>query len=450
MPYGSEGIRRITESIEENDTAFDTRIADNTTNRIDASGTYPFNVGRHQFIENGRFAQSLSDATDLTDLPGKMQITAGDGDEHIFGARELVRYVPNYELLWGSASWAESELQPGQHFAPEFSNEAGDDGYRVHYEGTADGVSVTLEQYQASNGLVDSRPVDTETLETHGWDHTKPHINRGFINWYGAGLWRHNLSYPIENNDGETDDQRNVTVGRTSNQDDVATDEINLNVQVRVWADAGAPEFAINVCSIGALIRGNATQRNREKSAVLWGIGGSISQYPADNVADAVAARIDPARREVAVESAPPIFEPNNGIMGLTVFAVHKDDPDLSVDFTDPDDDGTSEGANPGPNGRGETDVMQYTRSVSSIPTEEGIRADGTEGTVPAMRELTTTIGDAGGNNSAGTSTGGEQQNVKRLVFPDDVVIFLPRTDPASNVTDGTIRYLKTLFDQDW
>jgi len=46
MPGSSFSPRRITESIERNDTAFDTRVADVTTNRIDASGEYDFNTGR--------------------------------------------------------------------------------------------------------------------------------------------------------------------------------------------------------------------------------------------------------------------------------------------------------------------------------------------------------------------------------------------------------------------
>lgn len=116
---------RIIDALQRNDTSFDTRLADNTTNRLDIPGTYPFNTGRHRFLENGTFISDLADLTDanaFTDLDAKFHIRATEGDEHIFGGREPIRYVPNYELLWGCAAWAESALQDGQHFAIEFSN----------------------------------------------------------------------------------------------------------------------------------------------------------------------------------------------------------------------------------------------------------------------------------------------------------------------------------------
>lgn len=123
MPSGSYGWRRITESIEANDTAFNTRAADSTANRIDASASYPYNLGRHRFLENGSLIRDINDTTALADLEGKMQVTASAGDEHIFGTREIVRYVPNYELLFGMAAWAETALTDGQHFAIEFSDD---------------------------------------------------------------------------------------------------------------------------------------------------------------------------------------------------------------------------------------------------------------------------------------------------------------------------------------
>jgi len=221
---------------------------------------------------------------------------------------------------------------------------------------------------------------------------------------------------------------------------------------VRVWAEAGADPVTVNVCSLGALIRGNATEFDREKPAIFWTLDGGISQYPTDNVSSALAARIDPDRRQVVAKAQPPIFQPTDAgvTMELGVFAVHEDHPDLTVNFDDPDDDGTDEGPSPAAQAKASTDVMQYTRDVTSIPTTTDIRADGTTGEVTDMRHLTTTIGEAGANKAAGASTGGELADIKRLVFPEDVVIFLPRTDPAGNTSSGTMQFLKPLFEQDW
>lgn len=449
----SKAVSKIIGSIERNDTEFETRIADNTSNRIDASGEYSFNIGRHRFLENGTFITDITDTTALSDQDAKMQVTATAGDEHIFGARELLRYVPNYELLWGVASWSEGTLQEGQHFSKELMDAAGENGYRYHYQGTADGLQVTLEQFQGSTTPVDTYTVDLSKYTEHGFDHTAPHLGRCFLNWYGAGLARYQWSYPVRNaTSGDIDDQRNPVLGKTANDDDVATDRINLRVQTRVWCEAGAPDLTVNICSMGALIRGGAAQRNREKPAIFWDIGGSISQYSTDNVTDAIAARIDPNRRDVAVQCQPPLFTPagSSVVMSLEIYAVHKDHPDLTVNFDDPDDDGTDEGPSPAAQSKAQTDVMQYTRDVTSIPTTTDIRADATTGLVPDMRHITSTVGNSGGGNAPGSTTGGEAGNIKRNVYPDDVVIFLPRTDPSGNTTSGRIRWMKPLFEQDW
>jgi|GEM_PF-5815922 hypothetical protein len=60
----SFGVQDIVDAIRDNDTSFDTRVADNTTNRLDVPGTYPFNIGRHYLLENGTFIGDLADLSD--------------------------------------------------------------------------------------------------------------------------------------------------------------------------------------------------------------------------------------------------------------------------------------------------------------------------------------------------------------------------------------------------
>lgn len=434
--------------------AFDEQVADNTTNRIDASGTYDFNIGRHIFLENGTFIRNIDNTTALVDLPSKFQVTATAGDEHVFGARELIRYVPVYELLTGAAAWADTALTDGQHFAIEFSGDTFENGYRYHFRNTTGTPELLLEQ--ASGGSVvkrnDAELDELEAREKLGFSHTQPFIARKKLNWYGAGECRFEPSFPLVGDDDEIIDQTNPIIGRTGNRDDVATQEANQRIQVRVWCDEGAADLTVNICSLGAIVRGNATEVDREKPALFWGVGGSISQYPTDNVADAMAARIDPERNNVVSKVEPPIFQPNGSgiVMELGVYAVHKDHPDLTVNFDDPDDDGTNEGPSPAAQSRAQTDVMQYTRDVTSIPTATDIRADGTTGLVPDMRQLTLSRAESGGQTSPGAVTGGEVSDLKRVIFKDDVVIFLPRTSPLSNTTSATIEFLKPVFLQDW
>ena len=452
----SKAVSKLRRILTRNDTAFDTKVADTTVNPIDASGAYDFNIGRHFLLENGTFISDLSDLADpdhFADLDGKMQVTAKAGDEILFGGRELVRYVPNYELLFGAAAWAESTLTAGQHIAVEFADDTAAEGYRYHYQydDTLGRPTLTLEQI-ADDIVVDDLDGGLAERERHGFDHTKPSTHRTFINWYGAGLARYRLSYPVRDDDGDISKQANPTVGRTANDDDVATGNPNLRLQMRVWAEAGADPVTANVSSLGALIRGNATEIDREKPGIFWNVGGSISQYPTDNVTDAMAARIDPTRNNVAVKVLPPLFQPTgSGVtMELSIYAVHKDNPDLTVNFADPDDDGTDEGPSPAAQARRQTDVMQYTRDVTSIPTTTDIRADGTTGLVPDMRHITSTVGQSSGGNDPGSTTGGESATIKRNVYKDDVLVFLPRSDPEGNVTAGTIQWLKPLFAEDW
>lgn len=443
----SGGMRDVEDAIRENDTAFDTRVADNTVNRLDIPGTYTFNRGRHRLVINGSFIFDTSSTSKFTDLDGKWQLTASAGDELIFGSRELLRYVPNYELLWGVASWAESALQEGQRFHVEFSDDAQENGYAYTFEGTADEPTLTLKQFQGSTTPVDTVDVDLDGLRNHNFSVTEPFVCRQFVNWYGAGVGRSTLSFPTQGPDGEVD-QKNPHIGSTFNADDVATNNINLRPQVRVEVDAGAPDLTVNVCSIGALVRGNATEFDREKTSVFWNLGGAISQYYTDNNA-VLAGRIDPTRNNVVAKIQPPIVAPaGTTTMAVLVGAVHKDHPDLTVNFDDPDNDGTDEGPAPAAQTRAEDDVMQWTTDVTAYPTTTDIRADFTTGSVPDVRELTTAVAE-GDKQTTSSTAAGELADIKRIIYPDDVVLFIPRTDPAGTTTDGTIQYLKTLTEQD-
>lgn len=253
--------------------AFDEQIADNTRGRLDASGAYTFNIGRHIFLENGTFINDIADTTALVDLNGKMQVTADADDEHVFGGRETIRYVPVYELLVGAAAWADSTLTAGQHYAIEFGGDTMQNGYRYHFEGGTP-PTLTLEQFSGGN-VVDSNDAELDELEAQtSFDHTKPFVGRKKINWYGAGQCLFEPSYPRTNQDGEVVEQVNPIFGRTANRDDVATENANQRVQVRVWAESGAdPVTSISVRSgqLFAATRRRLTARNR-RSFGTWAV----------------------------------------------------------------------------------------------------------------------------------------------------------------------------------
>lgn len=451
----SFSIKDLEDIIARSDDAFDQRIADSTTNRLDIPASYPYNTERHRFEEDGVFIKDADNTSALTDHRGKFQVTAAAGEEHSFRTHEILRYVPNYELLWGLAVWAEADLTNGQHYALEFTDDGPDNGYRYHFEGTADGVDITLEQFRGGS-IVDSVAFMVgDVMQKEGiqqFDYTEPAVYRAFVNWYGAGECRFTASYPLFDGDGNVAEQTNVELGRTANSDDIATDRINNRIGLRVWADAGADAVTVNLGSMGALIRGSATQFDREKAPTFWDVGGSISQYPTDNAADTMAARIDPNRTQVAVSMLPPSFKPaGTGVfMEMGVYAADKNTTGLTVNFDDPDDDGTDEGPAPAAQAVAQNDVMQYTRNVTAFPTTTDIRADGTTGLVPDMRLLSTTVGESGQGSGGGEQTGGERPGIKRNIDPDNVVLFIPRTDPSGSTTSGRIRWMTPVFEEDW
>lgn len=451
----SFSIKDLEDVVARSDDAFDQRVADNTVNRLDIPGGYDYNTERHRFLADGTLIQDPANTDRLIDADGKFQILAAAGETNEFRTREILRYVPNYEILWGAAVWAESALSDGQHFAIEYTDDNGDNGYSYVFDGTADGLDLTLEQYRGGS-TVDSYNVivgdDFQGTDLPQYDHTKPAVYRCFVNWYGGGATRYTVSYPVTDDAGDAVAQDNHTLGRTANRDDIATDRINNHISVRVWADEGADEVTVNLGSLGALIRGNATEFDREKTPVIWDVGGSISQYPVDNVDDAIAARVARNKTEVAVTMLPPSFKPagNDVYMELGAYVIDRLDPDLTVNFDDPDDDGTDEGPAPAAQGNALNDVMRYTRNVTAIPTETDIRSDGTTGLVPNMTLLATTVAESGQGSGGGSQTGGERPGVKRNVGPDDVIIFLPRTDPSGGTTNGRIRWMSPVFEEDW
>lgn len=419
--------------------AFKFQVVNQAVNRLDVGGNYDFNIGRHRLVVNGTFIEDAANTTKFADQAGHFQITASGGDTITFGARELLRYVPNFEVLWGIAAQAASDLTAGQRVVLELADGARENAYRYEF-----GPS-EIRLVQVSGGLeTDVETISYERAEDRGWSLTEPFVGRARFNWYGAGRSEYAFSYPTDN--GQILD----ALAETFNDDGFATERINLRPQVTVDLNAGASDLTVDIGSIGAAILGDAAQINRPKRATFWNLGGAISQYFTDNEA-VVAGRIDPTRNNVAVQIPEPIVSPaGSDTIEVLVGTVHKDNAGLTVNFDDPDNDGTDEGPAPAAQNRSSTDVMQWTSDVTAYPTATDIRADFTTGSVPDVREVGDVIASGGGNNRPPMQSSQATGTEKRLLFPDDVVLFIPRTPPQSSNTSGSIEYLRIPTDQDW
>lgn len=449
MPGGSFSPRRVVEAIERNDTQFNGRIADTTSNRLDVPGTYPYNTERHRLEVNGTFITDPTTTSKFTDQAATYQLDPQPGDTVEFRVREKLRYVPNYEILWGGALWYDSVPESGQKLFLEYTDDARENGYRYAFEPG----NTRVEQLKAGS-VVDSyaaadwgdypeaHPLDHNPFEREGVDRTVPLNPRAMTAWYGALGCEYTLDY--------TDAQSlpwSPTLGYTATNDGVATDEINCTIKAVAECDSDAAAFTAQACSFGALIRGNATVIDRAKNGPFWGLGGTISQQFADN-APILAGRIDPDRTNVVVQVLQPEVNPAaTDVIEVLGGAVQPADTDAN--FDDPDDDGTDEGPSPRAQTKAQNDVMQWTRAVSSFPTVEDTRADGTTGTVPDVRYLTGAVGEGGGNNRP-SDTQVDNVNQKKTLYPDEVLLYIPRTDPTGNVTDGTIQYFRPHTEQDW
>lgn len=434
MGRGSFSIRDLTGSIEKNDTGFNSRVADRTVNRLDLSSAYPPNTERHKLVVNGTEDRTFT--TNFTNLQGKYQLTAADGDTVSFSSREQFRYVPNYEALYGIGTWYETAadtLTEGQRLFAELSDDARDNVYG--YEFTPgntrafirSGGSLVSELPQSEWGeYVQGAPSPGDPLDHIQRD--QPLNPRGFINWYGVGEFRPTVSYTQSNEQQETD-----TLGYLSNQNDVTTERINLKPRVVAKADAGSPEFTVNVSSMGTLIRGGATEFNRPRAAVLYGLGGDIGPTYVNN-APVLAKRHAPDKQNVSVKVDVPEFSPEGDVtIDIIVGAVAAGDTDATGFATSRQ-------------GDGQNTAVEYTTNVTTFPTETRAVPEGGTAEVPDVRLLASSVAEGAKNDPSKAEAGPGEQN-KRILGEDEIALYIPRTAGSTN---AALNWLRPVNVQDW
>jgi len=427
MAGGSLGTARIVEAIERNDTAFGTRIADRTVNRLDLPSTYTPNTERHKLTVNGTEVRDFDDPA-FTNLPGKYQLTAADGDVVEWCSRERLRYVPNYEALWGIATWYETaaaDLTPGQHLYAELSDDTRDNVYA--YELTAGNTRT----FQRSGGERVDQVTESE-WETSPYDYIdrdQPLNPRSFLTWYGVGPSKSTATFTVS--DGQP---RSPTLGYTHNMTDIATEEVNLRLRVVAAADPGAPEFTVNIGSMGALIRGGATEFDRPKAGTLYNLGGSIGATWADNV-PVLAVRHASDQRNVTVGLEVPEFSPAGDVtMEILVGAVEAGATDAS-------------GFAPFQQAQSQNTALEATTNVSTFPTvTRPVPQGSTQVEVPDVRQLAHSVAE-GAKNDPTKAEAGPGENQKRKLGPDEVALYIPRTGGS---TGTSINWLRPIGTEDW
>lgn len=411
-----------------NDTVFGTRIADRTVNRLDLPSTYTPNTERHVLMVNGTEDREFSSAV-FTNQPGKYQLTASDGDTVSFASRERLRYVPNYEALWGIAAWYETaadQLSAGQRLFVELSDDTRDNVYG--YEFTPGNTRLFL---KSGGTLVDEHAqADWADDPFEVVERDQPVNPRTRVGWYGAAPAGGTITHTSPSDSGP----RNPEVGFVHNPDDIATEEINLRLRVVASADAGAPSFTVNVGSMGALVRGGATEFDRPKAGAIYGLGGSIGDTWAGND-PVLAVRHAPDKRNVTTGIEVPEFSPSGDVtMEILVGAVEASATDAT-------------GFAPFQQGQGQNTALEATTNVSTFPTVTRDVPDGsTQVEVPDVRQLAHSIAE-GAKNDPSKAEAGPGENQKRKLGPDEVALFIPRTGGSTSVS---INWLRAISTQDW
>jgi hypothetical protein len=434
MTLGSEGMRKLAAVVERNDTAFGSRVADRTVNKLDIPSGYPANTERHKLTVNGTEDREFT--TNFTNQPARYELTAADGDTVEFSSREQFRYVPNYEALFGVAAWYETaadQLTSGQRLFIELSDDERDNIFG--YEFTPGNTRAFI---RSGGTPVDELPRsewgDFPNATDYAGDpldyinRDQPLNPRGFVNWYGVGEFRPTVAFTRES--GQQD---NVTLGHLSNQETVTTEQINLKPRVVAAADAGAPEFTVSVSSMGTLIRGGAVEFNRPRGAVFYGLGGDIGPTYANNV-PLIAMRHQQDKRNVSVKLDIPEFSPSGDVtVDLLVGAVAAGETDAT-------------GFAPARQGDVQNTAVEYTTDVTTFPTETRTVPGGGTAEVPEVRPLATSVAEGAKNDPSKAEAGPGEAN-KRVLGEDEVALYLPRT---AGSTGTELNWLRPINTQDW
>lgn len=266
---------------------FDQIIADNTTTLIDLPSSNNYNSERFEIETAG----TVDSATEFTDAEAEFQLSVNgnSGDRFTIRSRETTSYVPNYEMLWGSAFYMQNQLEQGQVLKLEFLDTNRENGYVM--EITNNTRRAYLLKNGVEKGVREFGHDDNYDPYNNGLDETTPQTMRTFISWYGAGPAKYTL-HSVQD-DGTSD---NDTVAQVANRDSVATNEINLRMGVTLECTEDTTANTVNVLSMGAVIRGDGSQTNRVKDAELFDAGGDIDTSPTPIIA---------IRRRADYESVP-------------------------------------------------------------------------------------------------------------------------------------------------
>lgn len=391
-------IARFADGIARSQTEFDTLTANGTRSVLDTPSTFPFNSERLELITEG----TVSEDTEFTDAPGTYELSVnGDATDAIeLRTRQRATYVPNYEFLWGAAFFMENQLDTGHRLEVGFTTPDRNNGYFVQIENDSQTAFIRnggdiIDQTEWGGKPGNENPYDKDTF-----DETQPQVARTYLSWYGDGHANFTLTHA--NGDSHLE---NPKLAQVANTGDVATEEINMLISIRLECTEATTANTVNAMSMGALVRGDVSVTNRTKGANNWGLGGAIGATDYTAVL-AIRRRADFDMVRTQLND----FE----IIPTDTMEV------IAVAFNEGTTDAT--GWDVPPQMDPENTATEQTTNISTFPTD----ADGN----PDGRLLDILIAQ-----SAGSTTERAEADVSEDFYEDEVVAFLARTKTASNAS---------------
>lgn len=402
MTFGD--IEKALDSKKFSSTAFDTQVVSTSETIFDLPSSVPFNTERYELVQEGTV-----DDTNFTNGDGryKLAVNGDSGDAHELKARQLVTYVPNFEFLWGVAYYMENQIEAGQKLTVKLADDTDDNGYFL--EITNDQRRVYIKK---SGSEVDSKEwgVDNGVDPYEGksyLDETRPQVARTYLNWYGVGPGKFTLSYTNSNSE-----MNNEVLASCANGDTVATEEINLQLSVRLECTESTSANTVNVMSLGALVRGSSSATNRLKSSNTWDAGGSIDSTTYSPILA--------VRRRSGYDNIPTQLDSYSITPSDTmeVVAVAYDEDNLTASNWDVP-----------PQMDADNTAIEQTESISSAPLD----GDGN----PDARHLDLVAAPGAQGNETRTA----KLDTRNNFYKDEVVVFMARTKSASGAsTDLLVR----------
>lgn len=420
LPF-SDTIVSVVEKFGKSFDAFGTPVTEGTREIIDQPGTLPVSRERYRYYEDTGSGYTRvnnpipANTNNFSDNSNNFQITCPAGERRDFRTAERAQYQSGYEAEWGISWKAVNSLSDGQKVRIRLVDTPREDQIVVEYRNV--GGTIEAEAYlKTASGKKNSDGAQTFTPET---PLTSPRIVGGFSNFYGVGEHRIFEQY-IEALSGQFNiEQMNNTKAVVGDPDDWSLESFNLHMSVELDCTESSSSLDVQVGTMSYKVRGDTPEIRRQKE-----IRKTDLQYDGtnNNYEPVLAARVDPKNDNITTDiPGTEIVSPAGNFAELIAVSVFPDEVTVN----------TNTGSWDPPEGlAGNSSVIQTTEDVTEIVDDTGTLAADIPEINQNMRQVSLSA-----TSSRKATGGGSAQTIESPLHPDEVLVFLVKTDDGSSDT---------------